>query len=120
MDSTIVSTSSSPRNSQGWDGKLRVVKTDNAPHNSDAPSPPQSENEGEDEEAEEVERKYEIVEGEEIKADEGTHTTSIWVALSPTAILTDLLQDVDPDETVDLLTLERRGRIADYVVGHRP
>jgi len=66
--------SRSPRNSQGWDGKLRVVKTEEAPHDPSAPSPPESEND----EEEEVERKYEIVEGEEIKADEGVYHASFF------------------------------------------
>lgn len=42
------------------------MKNEEGKHDPEAPSPPESENE-----VEELERKYEIVEGEEIQADEG-------------------------------------------------
>ena len=52
-----------PRDSEGWDGKLRVNNEDNELHHDpNAPSPPESEPENE--------RNIEKVEGETIQADE--------------------------------------------------
>lgn len=57
--------SSGSRNSQGWDGKLRIGESADEGRDSKGPTPPDSETD------EPQDRQYTVVEGEEIQADEG-------------------------------------------------
>ena len=80
QQSTTPSKSSPPRDSKGWDGKLRLDKN-KEPIVPEGATPPDT-----DDEEETDDRKVEHVEGVEIKADEGTimHLLAVILELTDT------------------------------------